>query len=302
MNYARLSPLHLGPRPWHGIAYYLQRLVRDPVLRRRIGRSLGNFLHPDFATAPLPPAAAQAAESLTRQGHAPAPALLTPEQVADIHAFLAARLCYRGRSPERMFPLKERPADTAVAEYPTADILDAPHLLDLVNHPAVLGAVTRYLGCRPTLSSLVLRWSFPQGGDRRDIEDLQRYHRDIDDWTFVKMFVYLTDVAEDCGPHVYISGSHRQRGSWRSRFYSDEEARRIGGDLPEVRLLGPAGSAFLVDTFGLHKGAVPTQRPRLMLQAEYSALPVFLYDYRPQRPQRPLPAGLDRDINRLFIA
>lgn len=302
MNYARLSPLHLGSRPWCGIAYYLQRLVRNPVLRRRIGRSLRNFRHPQRSTLPPSPAATLAADSLTRQGHVMAPAMLAPEQIADIHAFLAAKPCYRGRKPDRMFPLEERPADAAVAEYPTADILNAPHLLDLVNDPAVIAAVTHYLGCRPTLSSLALRWSFPYRESRPNIEDLQRYHRDIDDWTFVKLFVYLTDVDETSGPHVYISGTHRQQGSWRSRFYSDDEARAIGNGLPEIRLVGPAGSAFLVDTFGLHKGAVPLARPRLMLQAEYSSLPVFLYTYQPQRLQRRLPAGLDRDVNRLFIA
>jgi hypothetical protein len=39
------------------------------------------------------------------------------------------------------------------------------------------------------------------------------------------------------------------------------------------RLTGPAGSAFLVNTYGLHKGEVPRTGNRMLFQVLYTLLP-----------------------------
>ncbi len=157
--------------------------------------------------------------------------------------------------------------------------------------------VTAYLGCKPTLSSIGLRWSFPSEGKA---EATQRFHRDPDDWRFLKLFIYLTDVDAESGPHVYVAGSHRTAGSLFERLYTTEEVERRHGRESVWTIAGPRGMSFLADTYGIHRGAVPTSRPRLILQLQYSLLPVFAFLYRPV-PVAPNP-GLDRYVNRLLVA
>ena len=145
-------------------------------------------------------------------------------------------------------------------------------------------------------SQLVLRWSFPSTESGSDV---QAFHRDSDDWRYVKVMVYLTDVYDDAGPHVYVLGTHLGKPSLRLQHYSDESVLRTYGADRIVSVTGPSGLGFAVDTAGIHKGAVPTLTPRLMLQIQYSLLPAYAYRYEPQSYSGSL--ELDPYINRLFI-
>jgi hypothetical protein len=91
--------------------------------------------------------------------------------------------------------------------------------------------------------------------------------------------VYLTDVEGETGPHVYIRGSHRKRGSWRARSYSPAEIEREYGAGALCSVSGPAGTSFLADTYGIHKGETPVRAWRLMLQVQYALLPNYALDY-----------------------
>jgi hypothetical protein len=65
-------------------------------------------------------------------------------------------------------------------------------------------------------------------------------------------------------------------------------------------ITGPAGFGFAVNTHGIHKGMLPSHRPRLLLQIQYSLLPVYMYRYHPVVSQRAV--SLDGYINRLFLS
>jgi hypothetical protein len=56
----------------------------------------------------------------------------------------------------------------------------------------------------------------------------------------------------------------------------------------------------MADTAGIHMGKPPSDRPRLMLIAQYSLLPVFAFQYRPL-DLHPRPS-VDPYVNRLLIA
>ncbi|MDQ2802926.1 MAG: hypothetical protein M3Y41_09680 [Pseudomonadota bacterium] len=197
----------------------------------------------------------------------------------------------------RLLPLDHLPPDTMMAAYPLRTILESSEVLNLVNAAPVLCIAADYLGCKPTLSSLGARWSFPGS---KPAGDTQQFHRDLDDWQFLKLFVYLTDVDAGSGPHIYIMKSHRTAGQIRARPYARAAMdSRYGTD--NVRtIIGPRGTAFMADTYGIHAGMVPTHAPRLMLQAQYSLLPVPAYRYEPLALQRP--SGLDPYVNRLLVA
>jgi hypothetical protein len=184
---------------------------------------------------------------------------------------------------------------TPSAEYDLATVVNCPGLMELVNSPHLLNVAAAYIGCKPTLSRLGVRWTFP-AGERR--AHYQHFHRDIDDWRFLKLFVYLTDVDEDCGAHCYVRSSHRLGFSWRARNYStDEVASRFGRNGLEM-VTGPRGTTFLADTLGIHRVSEVRGAPRLMLQAQYSILPVFALAYDPVPT---VDTTIDSYVNRLLV-
>jgi Phytanoyl-CoA dioxygenase (PhyH) len=72
----------------------------------------------------------------------------------------------------------------------------------------------------------------------------------------VKLGIYLTDVCS--GAFKYVRGSH---GKQHPRNFQRSEADRIDSkDIMEV--LGPAGSAFLFDTSGIHRQSIPILEER----------------------------------------
>jgi hypothetical protein len=221
--------------------------------------------------------------------------LLSPPQITDILAFLEKKKVIEGN---RSFFLTQAPDDVRLASYSLADLLACPHILPLINNAAVLQIARAYLGCRPTISSVGLTWSFPSHAAAQRA-DAQYFHRDADDWRFLKLFVYLTDVDEQSGPHEFVTASHHSSGRIFSKPYTDEELERSYGRHSMVKITGPKGTTFIEDTWGLHKGHVPISRPRLLLQVEYSVLPVMKWDYFPV----PVLGAqlLDRYTNRLLI-
>jgi len=138
--------------------------------------------------------------------------------------------------------------------------------------------VERLLGCKPTVGYLTAWWSFKghAAGEQAEL-----FHRDVDDWRFFKLFVYLTDVDAEAGPHAFVPGSHSVPRLLRVGRYSDDQvAAAFGADAVHY-FTGARGTAFLEDTFGLHRGLPPRSRNRLVLQVVYSlsALP-----YGPSAP------------------
>ncbi|WP_207480903.1 phytanoyl-CoA dioxygenase family protein [Arenibaculum pallidiluteum] len=296
MHMAQLTPAKAGFAPLKAAAYYAQRCVCHPARRRRIGSLIGRLAGaalrgdtPNDVPAGSPVGAEAAVLSaLRRDGVRELGRVLDDGQVGAIRAH------FESREPET------RSRDGSVEEFATGDVLGCPHLLALAASPAMLRIAAAYLGCRPTISSIGVRRSHP---GREDPSWGQTFHRDVDDWISLKLFVYLGAVEEGGGPHVYVEGSHRTPGGIRLRDLSADEAAAHGR--PRM-LLGPAGTAFLADTFGLHRGEPPRRASRLMMQVQYSVLPVGLYRYDVKLPAEALPPGLAASLDaracRLFVA
>ncbi|MGB7754700.1 MAG: phytanoyl-CoA dioxygenase family protein [Salinisphaera sp.] len=300
MEFAQLTPGE-GFLPGHSLRYYSQRLVtgrrtRSSIVRllaRTIRRRHGGASHNELTTEQR-----AALAGARRDGFVPLPALFDNTQIAEVQGFLDdKRLVARRAGASNGFTIANRPENVRIADYHLDDIVAAPHILELANSSFLLGIAEDYIGCKPTLSALGLRWSFPS---ERDGMGVQAFHRDADDWRHLKIFVYLTEVDEDAGPHVYVKRTHKDRPTVRLHEYSD--AYIAGRYAPEdiVVVTGPAGFAFAANTTGVHKGTTPTRRPRLMLQIQYSLLPSYIYRYRPVQYRGPL--MVDPYVNRLIVA
>ena len=297
MEYAQLTP---GRRfaPLHTLLYYSQRIVTPPPMRRLVARALSGALRLRRGSGKDLWAATAAEDAalldLSRTGYAPLGNLLDDAQCDDIRNYLRDKLLFDRDRVQDGFALAGARPGVRVADYHLRDVIACPHILALANSPPLLGLAARYLGCKPTISALGLRWSFPLPGQG---SDLQLFHRDSEDWRYLKVLVYLTDVDNDAGPHVYLHGSHLTQAPVRLRFYSDREIVDTYGAEMLLTATGTRGFCFAVDTAGIHKGTPPALRPRLMLQIQYSLLPGYAYRYAPESYDGPL--ALDPYVNRL---
>ncbi len=215
--------------------------------------------------------------------------VLERSQLDDIHRHFAARPCFaahiaaKGDNVERT--LDECQARGPQATYRPADIVAAPHLIELANREDVLALMEAYLGCVPSIYSMNAFWTFP--GHSGLIPGLQTYHRDMDDFRFCTLFVFLTDLAPGDGAHYFVRGSHRidlvERQLRQANPQADcaAELERLFAKVAEVddatlaalhpqieTVAGPAGTAVFEDTYGLHKGDVPKTK-RLLAWIRY---------------------------------
>lgn len=297
------APLWLGPgfQPLHAGFYYAQRMITQPILRRAVTASVAagvNFLHPpteletDKSTADMD--YAKATESLRHNGYAMLPDMLSPLLISEMKAFLAKEhVVLRNGAHVRA---NQIPAGTTLADFSLETVLHCPHVLALANTPTIIRMAVDYLGCLPTISTIGIRWSFPGVNEEATT---QAFHRDPDDWRFFKLFVYMTDVDEESGPHLYVPRSHLTAGSLRARRFEQTEIENKYGKNSITAVTGPTGTTFVADTYGIHAGPIPKSKTRLMLEVGYSVLPVFAFRYKPLHIQ-PRPR-VDRYINRLLI-
>ena len=125
--------------------------------------------------------------------------------------------------------------------------------LDAALHPLVKGVLRRYLGRFSLVEARGWR-SLPTRRDFHGWHGDEWYDQTVTDEIpkEVKLGVYLTDVIRS-GAFNYIKGTHRRQAPRRIRT----------ADLPAVptsqiaELTGPAGTAFLFDTSGIHRQGVP---------------------------------------------
>ena len=277
IGYAGLRPGR-GFQPGRAALYYAQRLAVRPSIRRSIARTIASAIrlqhgdgvaveddvnHDDIRTLE--------ADGLVRLADT-----VVGSECAErlLNYFRSQRVSIHGKS----VAVEEISAGEPMVPYPLSIVLANVDVRGILTSPLVLDIAARYLGCRPTLSSLGVRWSFPT---TKAADVTQRFHRDPDDWRFLKLFVYLTDVTPNSGPHVYVKRSHRTAGQLRSRFFAPEDLRSDYGTESLEEITGPRGTTFIADTYGIHAGMIPQEAPRLILQAQYSVLPVFAFRYEP---------------------
>jgi hypothetical protein len=152
-------------------------------------------------------------------------------------------------------------------------ILQCDAALAVQRDPLILDIARGYLGGEARLITTRLWWSFPTKAatdtDMR-LASQDKYHFDLDDWRMLKFFFYLTPVDEDCGPHVYIQGSHNRRALRHQLTLlvghpADDVLRAYGAE-NAMTLTGQAGLGFVEDPFGFHMGTVAKRSPRLMME------------------------------------
>lgn len=269
------------------------------VSRVFINRQLG------LALPECGPDATRALDDLRTSGFCRLGTVLTPAQINEIHDYFAPLPLSNAWEPGGpTFMRSEAPASLNIAEYSAEAVAKAPHLRDLTLGEAVAPVVSNYLGVPPTIPYLLSWWSFH---GRPEARDAQLFHVDAHDFKWVKLFVYLTDVDANAGPHVVARGSH-DRGKrndllkalathnpeastalrtalMKRQRFQDDHVEALYGPENLVSIEGRAGEAFLVDTAAIHKGLPPRTDDRLIFQALYTLTPTV------KNPVQPLSLG-----------
>ncbi len=232
-------------------------------------------------------------ERLRHDGVVVFPSALSAEVCDRLQAFAA-------RTPATIRPMDGQSADVtrqalyepsnlqAVRyDYRPSDLLDHSDVQDLLADPSILALVQDYLGSEPVADVLGMWWH-TAFQDHPDSMAAQFFHFDMDRFKWLKVFIYLTDVGPNNGPHAFVRGSHRtgaiphhilERGYVR---LTDQE---VAANYPAKDILtftAPRGSIIIEDTRGLHKGVHVQEGARLILQLQFSNS-LFGTNYPPVR-------------------
>jgi hypothetical protein len=280
--------------------YYVQKAVRFMPLRQLVGGVVANLVG-----KPAPVEAndqtREVAQKLSDDGLCFLPTLhLSPEDLALIFKHLAGKPVIDLYDGKTSFFLEEKiPPPYSKLSYKTEDVLSCEPLLRLANAPLILDAVAQILGARPTIAAYQAWWTLGENnasGSHVHHDDV--YHRDVDDWRFVKLFVYLTDTNERSGAHNFVLKSHTKAHLTRRGAISDED---VGNNFPASdvhTITGSAGTVFLENTWGIHRPLLATEGRRLIFSVLYSMCPWV--PGRPKTPLMALPQGLNPYVNRVF--
>ena len=248
----------LTTRAWHRA----QERLRHPKLRALVSK----LLVIGRPAAKVSTVHVQALKELQSDGFTMLTGFVSTTEIAQIRESLRSLPCF---DPWRVqlgdFNCDQIPAHTHVAQIRMAPRLARLH--ELANDPKVIGVVSAYFGCKPYLDSIQAWWS---SSGHQEPEEAENFHRDNDSIRFLKLFLYATDVGLTNGPHVFVAGSHSSpRLNKRGRL-SDQEVENTFGREAIRYMTGVAGDAFLEDTYGIHKGQLPQEGRRLLIQFRYS--------------------------------
>src|SRR6266540_2617075 len=156
--------------------------------------------------------------------------------------------------------------------------------VDLAVHPLVKGIANQYLGSSYELTEAKGWKSLPTK------RDFHGWHGDawydqgsaVEIQKELKVAMYLTDVRS--GAFNYILGSHRKQ---HPRPIKNYELKHIL-ESQIAQFAGPAGTAFIFDTSGIHRQGVPMLEPRQAIFYNYhdpnvplQAEDVSYYRYHP---------------------
>lgn len=192
-------------------------------------------------------------KTLDRDGIVRLDGLLDTDQLTSMQEAFAARL---SRLRASHIDGYER---TEIYRHMVEDVLTLGQaFVDLALHPTVVSTMRGYLGESFRLTeakgwkSLATRrdfhaWHGDAWYDQHATPDIPKE---------VKLAFYLTDVAS--GEFQYIRGSHRQQ---HPQNVSDEWVASLDHAGIE-RVTGPAGSAVLFDTSGIHRQSTPILEDR----------------------------------------
>ena len=248
----------------------VQEKIRNPHTRKYISYILSKFL-PTSENKTVE--GEELSNKLTNRGYCEMPDIITEKEADELKDSLSEMNCFDPWRPNlEKFKIENVPKEVHTAQI--ENILSIPRLIEIANNPIALEICERYFGCKPIIDSIQAWWSLP--GHERP-EQAENLHRDNDGIRFLKYFIYLTEVTEESGPHIFVESSHTVSKGLDIRRYQDNEVETLFNKDKFRKFIGKKGLSFMEDTYGFHKGQPAKTQKRLLLQIRYSIMPtIFL--------------------------
>jgi hypothetical protein len=244
------------------------------------------------AAGSLPPSWHGVLAELDRDGVACAPPVLAPEAVVAIRAFATtAPAVLRSRTGTTSRGTFET-RDPAAASVDLVEqfVLDQPDVQRIIASPQVIDLARAYFGAMPVIHPPQLYWSCAGASltDTARANSARQFHWDFDGLGGLRLHLYLTDVDEGAAPMSYVAGSHRPGGlrsaALRSADFgvSNEDVWREYPRSALRTITGPAGTTFVSDSQGLHRGNDAITTDRLFLVMPMQATGFGGYQLQPR--------------------
>lgn len=225
---------------------------------------------------------------LSKKGYCPSPVSLTQQQIFDVFEVLGqSQYSTKGHFPNTMTgtalldTLKNgsMPPVSDGDTYWLTDLDELVHnplMVRLAFDPHIISVVSKYLGCAPVHVQTNAWFSLPSAQFKSNLSsNAQMFHQDKEFVKFLKVFVYLTDVGMEQGPHSYIEGSHldelHRKGPGLSDRVADADIGKYYDPSRLKTVIGPAGMVLFGDTSCVHKGEPVRAGYRVLLQLEYAS-------------------------------
>ena len=197
-------------------------------------------------------------------------------------------------------------ADLPMALVTGPEAMRSSDLQALVVDARLLALAQAYLRARPVAGPATLTWTtgVPMAAwTPHETRNATLYHWDFDGLSSLRVHIYLTHVGVDDAPMRYLRGSHRPSRA-RTRLlragdvgHSDPAAYLACGRDAETVITGPAGTVFVSDSQGLHRGSPSTGHERLFAVWALASSPLVT----PVRPRVPVDVT-DADADPRFAA
>jgi hypothetical protein len=139
--------------------------------------------------------------------------------------------------------------------------------------PRILDLVNSYFGLWSKLTYFDLWHTIPVDGGGGERFGSQRWHRDPDDRTKLRLYLYFVDVDEGAGPLQYVAGSQLTGPLWSlcpwpgpmgAGRVPDSEVERGAPPSGWITCSAPRGSLVICDTIGLHRGGIASTGVRVL--------------------------------------
>lgn len=247
----------------------------------------------------LPTQSLQHIPKLAIEGAVRQDAIFSAQQSFEIRSFLESCKVFNGHVPEASDGIGRDinyEYTYPYGSYLTSDLVHAPHILEQLLSSKIIVNAEAHLGCPPKLVALQAWWNFPghennpvRSSADNAITDFapKNFHRDLNDFRMFWVYVYLTDVDGESGPHEVIrfSGDFnkvKQRGDKKiSNFDPQSFFYQYGYQIPRNQIelvfeneiktfVGPAGTTFFSNGFNFHRIYYPLRKPRLMMAARFA--------------------------------
>lgn len=266
--------------------------IASELINFRLGVESTSATIPDylryFCIPPLVTEQDRVVDTMLRDGYCLSPISLTAAQMDGLKAVLRGqKFTTKGMHPQTLdgalllaFEKTGESPSTEDGDTYWLDDMDAlahdPLLVKLAFDPYIIAVAARYLGCPPVHVQTNAWFSFPGRVSKNNLSmNGQLFHQDKEFTKFFKVFIYLSDVGLEQGPHSYIEGSHHdelhRKGVGLSSRVSDADIGRYYDRARIKTVTGPAGSILFGDTSCVHKGESVTRGMRIMLQLEYAS-------------------------------